>query len=429
MTFQDFLNLFTVGNILFLVIYSIATIIIFTIVISSVISLIKLVIRVFKIIFRIKNKKNNFIDEGGNIEVVVKDLEESEKETSIVEDKKPATATTASPVVQYTDKAKDKKEVQVDKEQSWQKKEQEDISSSLDKLKGKEQEDKENGIKLGSTIKTAGAKKHNNGEENTTDDARVRDNFVTAEKLEVPVPKRHSKPGLAAQTSPSQSRKQSVDYENIEQINQNNSNNSDDRLDRLDITENSHLSGAKIGNLKNILRGNGEDGSETVYKDNVNVDSTNGQSKDQIPVYKKPEFVEDTLTPHSAHKREASKQNSLTETLMAGESKKIGNSANPGSKSVFEVKGGISKLKLKSALRGKKGFEAQYGTGFQKSPVERAKEVDKLFSSFSHYGTNITKDEFKYRVKQLKRQSLSAKTAQERTALRKEVKFWQKFAK
>lgn len=122
---------------------------------------------------------------------------------------------------------------------------------------------------------------------------------------------------------------------------------------------------------------------------------------ENLPVLEEPDFVQDKLGVHSAHKIKNEDQ------------------------SIFEGKPEVSKIKLEYEMKkDPKVWKASKQVGLNLSPVQRAKLVKEVFSSA--LGRNVSKSDLKWSIKKLNQKMLDAKDPNEHAKIRKEIKFFKK---
>jgi len=141
MTLPDLSIFLTKQNILFFVIFGLMVLIVLAVFFIIVRFIVRFIISILKRIFHKKPLKR---DEGSNLDIVVKELEESKEERAKIEQQKAATATTGGPklgIVDYSkesEKKDDPKGTPKSDQQKQDEKQQKDILDALNKLKGVE---------------------------------------------------------------------------------------------------------------------------------------------------------------------------------------------------------------------------------------------------------------------------------------------------
>ena len=167
----------------------------------------------------------------------------------------------------------------------------------------------------------------------------------------------------------------------------------------------------------------------------INFDKNGGLLKSSVlqssnPL-QKPDFLEDNLSPHSAHKNNA-RLGAIDSDRDGGLEENYGERGNGFSKqqgtpdaSIFGGKSEISRERLEHKLEDDASvWKASKQAGLTMNKIERAGLVKKLFSPV--YGRNISKTDLKQEIKKLNEKMVSTTNSATHAKIRKEIKFFKK---
>lgn len=368
-------------NVIFFLIY----LVIIVVVILIFILIIRSILKFFKKIFF--KKENIHTDKGQDLGVTVKELDASKQERA-----KSFGNNTAGPKLQYASHPDKKEQPKVEKDvkRSWDQKEQKDIASGLESFKaaasGKEVEKK-------SPYPTR-------GESN--------DKGAMGEQIKIPRARRFDQKEKQDETKPTtqknvleKSSTTEIEKKAVEDLkNSIQEHKEADRTSKYSIKNTSDFSNAGL-----VV------GQSNVSIPRPEVANKEGQlptSKEEIPLYQKPEFMKNELA-------------------IGGGNKVVKNSSNVGGKdnTIFSGKQEVSRIDLRHKLRyDPKAWQAQRDSGLTLSPVERTKLEKEVLPQA--YGRNISKTDLRWGVKKLSQKMISSTNLAEKTKIRKEIKFIKK---
>lgn len=305
-------------------------------------------------------------DKGEDLEVRVGELEESKKERQKIEQQRAARTTTAGPTVRYSQPVasnQKKEELEVDKKQKWEE---------------KNQKDEDNNTPV-SKIEIPVAKRFN--KENPVEDNK-KTAFQLGSNVKIPVSQQPSttggptlldnQPVLKGQPGPDQKKED----------------------------------GAAPGPYKaSVIQANR---TEELKKSDIKVA---GESVQQSPADKTLEVIFSPVLP-----KEKKASSSKVAGKVASNTKEV---------FIFGGKEEVSRIDLRQKLRkDPKIWKAEMDVGLRLSPAERAKLEKEVFSQ--SYGRNISKTDLKWGIKKLNNKMLSTKNLAEKGKLQKEIKFFKK---
>lgn len=389
-------------NLLFLAIYGIIFLSVIIICFIILRSFIRFVIKIFKRIFH-KNERYKKIglDSGSDIDVVVKELQESKEERQKLEQVASAKAAIFGPTVK-TGNILSKKEPEASQEQSFEDKNKKEIEEGLSKLKGEATE--EEFMKKVIIPRQKVASEGFSSKEQTLDDK------VKTIKTETEKEKENSEESIEESFNKFKERH----AEEKETLESKMPSRVDENVNRVRrIEQQTPVKGEEAGkySIKDKDVSLGKMGTmtsgESIFRA---IDSKPAEtpSKQETSFFEKPNFINDSISPNSAHKTplERSKVNSLKDT------------------SIFEGKEEVSRVNLRQKLRSSKLYEAEKSVGLTLSPVERAKLVKEVFSQ--NLGQNISKTDLRWGLKKLNEKMVGSKNMAEKGKIRKEIKFFKK---
>ena len=416
----DISTLLTQENVIFVAILSIIGLVAFVILFIIVRFIVKLIVGLFKKIF---HKNPHRTGQGSDISVAVNELEESKEERAKVGQKKVATATTAGPKLDYTNYPKDKKETEPEKsgKEKFDEKNQKDIAAGLDKLRGDNSSEAEEGgvmakIGLGSKMKistatTSGPRLNLSGNHEDSKEAKStakndKQNYDKKEQKDIAVGLDKLKGGDASAQS---------------------SEGGDSAIRKITLgstiripvakrfSENSPKNQATAATVRAINARPDAKIDQLVKKEQLGIKESSTAAPNVLGAKESPAVEQ--LVAIGADKRE---KNIFTKKEIKGPT----NNASKDESLMFGKGEEVSRVQLRQKLRSSKIFNAERQVGLNLSPVERSKLEKQVFSQ--SMGGNISKTDLKWGIRKLNQKYLSEKNLSAKAKLRKEIKFFKK---
>jgi hypothetical protein len=313
-------------------------------------------------------------------------------------------ATTAGPVVRYTENSAGirKKDLEKNVKQNYNEKEQKDIITGLNKLKG-------SGADATSFLKRQGLTEEDN---------------AIGEKIKIPTAKKFSteepfKTGQIDYRKPGGFQRDRLRFsqvdEDVEDIKKD--------LEKRGIIAQNDLNWEK--KTYEYLKKNKEEGKESE------------EDKELEELLKRSDVFQDELRWQSKaseklremmRSERSQKSEEINRKMPAGQKKaseKKPQNVSYQDASIFGGKEEISRIELRQKLRrDPKIYGAERAVGLTLSPVERANLEKQVFSQA--YGRNISKTDLKWGIKKLGQKMINTKNISEKGKIRKEIKFFKK---
>jgi hypothetical protein len=324
-------------NILFFTIVGIIFLIVFVVFFLIIKSFIGFITNIFKKLFhKYDRDKRIGVDSGEDVDVVIKELQESKNERQRAELDTALNATIFGPTT-HGGEILDKKEPEVNQEQKFEEKNRKEIEGGLDKLKGEATEEE----------------------------------FM--QKINVPRQKDAGQNSeILGKKEPEEPGKYSIKEGDVP-------------FKQMGIVNN----------------------SGPVFRA-INPKPGELSSKQTITFFEKPDFINDTIGPHSAHKTPLEKSKSI------------------GLKdaSIFGGKEEISRENLRDKLEGFEVYKVGKSVGLKLNSIERSNLEKEVFSQ--NLGQNISRTDLKRGIRKLNDKLLGSKNISERGEIRKKINFFKK---